>query len=66
MLVAYCDTPDCDRSNNVGAEGTPGQSKTELRAEMRAAGWRRIDGKDYCPDCVRDRKASREQHGETK
>jgi hypothetical protein len=31
----------------------PGEIAVELRRRARNAGWRRIEGKDICPDCIK-------------
>jgi len=59
VLYVYCDTDDCENGNNAGLEGRPGQTRTDLRADMRSNGWRRIGGKDYCPECVAEMKPLR-------
>lgn len=33
-------------------EDMPGETATELRRRARNAGWRRLGGKDLCPNCV--------------
>lgn len=48
-LSLYCDHPDCANEPAWNADlrdGTPAQ----IRAEARAYGWTRRNGKDYCPD----------------
>lgn len=47
----FCDGPDCAD----WVHGTTGTrpNAAEARSNARRYGWKRIDGKDYCPDCAK-------------
>lgn len=50
----YCDGDPCTSQDPF--EGDENETVTSLRAGLRSLGWRRINGKDYCPECVADRR----------
>lgn len=51
-FVCFCDAPDCERGNAAGLDAMP--TRADLRDAMKDDGWKRLGGKDYCPDCVVD------------
>jgi len=52
----YCDGPEDECTSTNEAWPTPVDYLTvgELRAMMKTHGWKTVNGKDYCPTCVKD------------
>ena len=49
--ILICDGPAC-RLDETYADGDARHNqKSELLRAARLDGWRRVKGKDYCPDC---------------
>lgn len=53
----YCDSDeDCESHSHAFPGVLDGldqiYSVADLRADMRAAGWRTVNGLDFCPNCV--------------
>jgi hypothetical protein len=56
--LVYCDDPECEHPGREAHEGDPTvsmQGITYKRRVLKREGWRRIKGKDICPDCVKRR-----------
>lgn len=45
--------PQCDFCNTTYPDEWKGESVEVVREQMRKAGWKRVNGKDKCPECIR-------------
>jgi hypothetical protein len=64
LRYLYCDSQECKGDEPHTVAPHAGTTATELRNDAAKRGWKRIGGKDYCPECADRLHAEQPKGGE--